>query len=131
MNTLAAVGIAGAAGVALYFVAKKTATPAAPPVPQSVPTSGSGVKGFLDTASNRIGTAIGGAIGAGPASGAIGRASTGFVRAEYNAWSQAGTGAKQIFSGNIVSGGKNVIVGGAKTAIAPITGVYNTFKGIL
>lgn len=130
MNTLAALGIAGAAGVALYLIERKTAAPALPPVPQS-PPSPSGVGGYLDAASNRIGTLVGGAAGAGPAAGFVGRASTGFVRAEYSAWSQAGTGAKQIFSGNVVSGTKNVVVGGVKTAIAPVTGVYNTFKGLL
>ncbi len=133
MNTLAAVGIAAAAGVALFVIERKVATPAVPVYPKQAPTpiKAGGIDGFLDSASTRIGTAIGGATGFGPAAGVVGRASSGFITAEKNAWSQAGTGAGQIFSGNVVTGTKNVIVGGVKTGLAPITGAYNTIRSFL
>jgi hypothetical protein len=132
MNTLAAVGIAAAAGVALYFVERKTATPAAPAVPRSIPTGGSiNVSGFVNRVSSEIGTGIGAATGLGAAAPVLGRASSNLVTAEYGGFRQAGSGLVSIGKGNVVTGVKDVVVGGAKTAIAPFTSAYSTIKSLL
>jgi hypothetical protein len=129
MNTLAALGIAGAAGVALYLVERKTATPAVAPRPVS--TGGDPVSGFL----NRVGQIGAGAAATGAGLGAvapvIGKAGGGFLSAEYGGFKQAGSGVTQIAQGNVISGTKNIVVGGVKTAAAPLTSAYNAVRSIL
>ncbi len=133
MTTPVALALAGAAAVAFFLVERKiTATPAAPPVPQSVPTGGGvNVSGIL----NRLGQTGGGAIAtaagipiAGPV---VSKAAGNFVSAEYSGFRQAGSGLSQIGSGNIIHGTYDVAVGGLKTAAAPITSTYSTVKGFL
>lgn len=128
MSTGVALAIAGAAAVALFLVERK-AMPAAPPVPQSVPTGGStNVSGFINKVGQGGAAAVANAIGAGPLTPVISKAGGNFVSAEYSGWRQAGSGVTQIAHGNVVSGAKDILVGGAKTAAAPITSTYNTVK---
>ena len=133
MTTPVALALAGAAAVAFFLVERKmTATPAAPPVPQSVPTGGGvNVSGIL----NRIGQTSGGAIAtaagipiAGPV---VSKAAGNFVSAEYSGFRQAGSGVTQIASGNIVHGVYDVGAGAVKTAIAPVTSTISTVRGFI
>ncbi len=135
METPTALAIAGAAGVALFFVARRTAAPAAPAVPQSAPNknpgSGSSVGGLVQAGGTFVGNVVGGAAGLGPVSGAVGQAAGNFASAEYGAWKQAGSGFVDIAHGDVWGGTKNIVSGGIKTAAAPITSTISTVKGWL
>ncbi len=131
MQTRWALAIAGAAGVVLYFVNRNTSN--APAVQGSVPSktnsTGSSVGGLIQNGGNVIGGVIGGATGFGPAAKPLGTAAGNFAAAEYGGFRQAASGVSQIGSGNVVSGTKDILVGGLKTAAAPFTSTYSTIKG--
>ncbi len=134
METRWALAIAGAAGVGLYLVHRGTVAPSAPAVPQSIPSrasSGSSIGGLV----NKVGTigATGAATlaGLGPAAPIVGKAGGGFVTDTYGGFRQAASGGSQILHGNVISGTKDIIVGGVKTAAAPITSTVKAIGGFI
>lgn len=132
--------VAGVAIVGFFVVTKvvnnaNTANVNVGPVAPSGSTVGRSTANSLQNIAGRVG-GFGGAVvaqatGFGPAAPLFNVAGSSLLRTEVGGFQTAGTGVKELASGNVGTGLKDIAVGGAETAAAPFVSAYSGGKALV
>jgi hypothetical protein len=137
MDTGEVLLLVGVAAVGFFVLTKATGTPtASTPVPIPAPNVASNsIVSRIQTVAGNIGgvtgAVVGGATGLTPVAGLLATNAKSLATETVGGFLTAGSGVKNIVSGNVGTGLEQIGKGAVQTALAPVTSVIHTLGGLL